>query len=74
MADWSGHTESEVKSALKERHLSYYVTFPDGTSNRVVKSTAKLTTVEWEEFMEKIRADFSTVGMVLPLPNEPPEQ
>lgn len=64
--------DEAVKEDLKElfglRHAA--VTRPDGTVVRPLKSTADYTTIEMEDFMEKLRSHFAPFGYSLPFPNE----
>jgi hypothetical protein len=67
IADHTGDSMEDVKSALKIMFLSY--TTKSGL--RAVKETSRLNTKQLEEFNEKCRiwaAEF--LGMYIPLPNE----
>ncbi len=43
---------------------------PGGEIRTIVRSSTELSTSEWEDFMEKIRAWAASVGLQIPLPNE----
>lgn len=46
------------------------VVSPDGTTKNVLKSSTKLTTMEFEDYLTKIRAWAAEQGVIIPLPNE----
>lgn len=50
--------------------LTNIVHTPDGLARNVLKSSTALTTIEWEMWMEKIRAWAAPFDVVIPLPNE----
>lgn len=64
--------EDDVKDDLKKLFglRTDEITRPDGTVERGLKSTRDYTTIEIEEFMEKLRAHFAPYGYMLPYPNE----
>lgn len=67
IADHTGDSMEDVKSALKIMFLGYM----SKSGLRAVKDTSRLNTKELEEFNEKCRiwaAEF--LGMYIPLPNE----
>lgn len=67
----SDSTPSAVKEFFKKMFGVYEtVHLPDGTVERVPKSTADYSTVECEEAMEKARAWAADWGCMLPFPNE----
>jgi hypothetical protein len=43
---------------------------PGGEIRTIVRSSTELSTSEWEDYMEKIRAWSASVGLQIPLPNE----
>lgn len=50
--------------------LKDVVVDPAGARRSILKSTTKLTTAEWEAYMEKIRAWAAQFDCQIPLPNE----
>lgn len=46
------------------------VVLPDGEVKNVLRSTASLTTAEFEDYMEQIRAWAAQFNMIIPQPNE----
>ena len=63
--------EDDVKLLLKQQFgVRVRVAQPDGSEAYNLKSTADYTTVEMEDFMEKIRAHYAPFGYALPYPNE----
>jgi hypothetical protein len=71
-------TPEDVHCFLKEHvaGMMKVILLPDGGRRVIVESSAKLTTVEWENYMEKVRAWAAQWDLVIPEPNEhiePPE-
>lgn len=64
--------ETEVHEYLKEHigGLKHVMTTPDGIRKSVVTSSTKLTTQEFEDYMEKVRAWAAEFDLIIPLPNE----
>lgn len=61
----------QVKEFFKEMFgVREVITAPDGTAHYIMKSTAKYSTVECEQCMEKARAWAAHYGQSLPFPNE----
>ncbi len=64
ISDWNGHTSEEnhdiLKSMFLKRRIGKYV---------VVGSTAKLTTVEFGEYIDKIIQWAGQEGVEIPLPD-----
>ena len=62
----------DVHSFLKQEvgKLNQVVVLPDGEVKTVTGSSAKLTTMEFEVYLTKIRAWASEWGIMLPMPNE----
>lgn len=50
------------------------VTSPDGEVIWRVDTSTRLTTMEWEDWMTKIRAWAAAFGVEMPLPNEPRQE
>lgn len=71
---FGGWSKDEIKEFLKERFVSVSKTIKVGgriIDTRVVRSSASLTTVEWEKWMSDIRNWASTeLAVYLPEPNE----
>jgi hypothetical protein len=67
-------TKEEIHEYLKEHvggpMFARVLIDPDGERRPVVRSSTTLTTVEWEDFMEKIRAWAAERGLILPMPKE----
>ena len=71
--DNGNYVDSEdVHEFLKLRvgKLAQVIVLPDGEVQKGLGSTAKLTTGEFELYMEKIRAWAAEYGCPIPLPNE----
>lgn len=62
----------QVHEFLKEHvgALKDVVSDPHGVIHSVVRSSTKLTTAEWEDYMERVRAWAADFGLIIPLPNE----
>jgi hypothetical protein len=65
-ADFLGYTIDEAHEAFKWQFLRVY----SDKKLPSVKSTADLSTVEFEAYLTKIREELSTMGCFIPLPNE----
>lgn len=65
-------TPEDVHCFLKEHvaGMMKVILLPDGGRRAIVESSTKLTTVQWEEYMDKIRAWAAQWGVVIPLPSE----
>lgn len=63
-------TPEDVHAFLKEHvgGMVKVIVLPDGTRKSFVESSAKLTTVKWEEYVEKIRAWAAQWGVDIPEP------
>jgi len=71
----SGYTKDEVHDLLKSMFLKNikHIKLPNGKVKEVItiKSTAELTTVEFEEFLTEVRTWASLeIDCYIPLPNE----
>lgn len=66
------YDEHDVHEFLKLRvgKLAQNMLMPDGEVVKSLGSTAKLTTQEFEVYMEKIRAWAAEYGLAIPLPRE----
>lgn len=65
-ADFLGYTVNETHEAFKWQFLRVY----SDKKMPSVKSTADLTTVEFEAYLTKIREELATMGCFCPLPKE----
>ena len=67
ISEWSGFTPEETHLALKEHFLSEF----DRAHGLIrMKSTADLSTVDFERYMSNIRMWAADQGQFIPLPNE----
>lgn len=66
------YDDNDVHEFLKLRvgKLAQNMLMPDGEVVKSLGSTAKLTTQEFEVYMERIRAWAAEYGLAVPLPNE----
>lgn len=64
----------DVHCYLKEHvgGMMKVIILPDGSRRAIVESSTKLTTVQWEDYMEKVRAWAAGWGVVIALPSESP--
>lgn len=64
--------EQETHEYLKDEvgKLSRIAVLPDGEVVKIKGSTKRLTTMEFENYLEKVRAWAASMGIILPLPNE----
>jgi hypothetical protein len=62
----------EVHDFLKEHvgNLRQIIVTPDGEVLKILGSTTKLSTQEFEVYMEKVRAWAAGFGLIIPLPHE----
>lgn len=62
----------EVHEFLKQEvmKLRTEITTPEGEIKYITGSTAKLSTLEWEMAIEKVRVWAANVDLILPFPNE----
>ena len=67
ISEWSGFTPEETHLALKEHFLSE---FDRAHGLMRMKSTADLSTVDFEKYMSNIRMWAADQGQFIPLPNE----
>lgn len=68
LCDWSGYSPEEMHDALKEKFLGKC---DERTKLWKMKSTAELTTVEFEDYVSEIRKWASEEhGLFIALPNE----
>lgn len=67
ISEWSGFTPEETHLALKEHFLSEF----DRAHGLIrMKSTADLSTLDFEKYMSNIRMWAADQGQFIPLPNE----
>lgn len=64
--------EEDVHDFLKANvgGLKRVIADPAGVRHTVARSTTSLTTIEFEEYLEKVRAWAAAFDVVLPFPNE----
>lgn len=64
--------DEDVHEFLKLRvgKLSRTIVTPDGEVHKSLGSTTKLSTMEFEVYLERVRAWSAEFGCVIPLPNE----
>ncbi len=67
LCEWSGYTEYEMHDAIKQKFL---FEFDNVHALPRIRSTADLTTTEFEMLMTNIREWASFQGVFIPLPNE----
>ena len=65
LSDWSGHTREELHEAFRQMFLGY-----EENGIKYAKSTADLTTVEMERYLEDIRTWAALHEIYVPLPGE----
>ena len=72
ISDQTGFTKDEIHSIFKSRFLrTEKVNECSGAIYEFVRSTAELTTVEYEEYLDQVRQFASQeFGLVIPMPNE----
>lgn len=71
IAESTGHTTEEVHDVLKAMFLPRKFVQLGAHEIETVKSTAELDTIEFETYLERIRAWASTeLGIIIPNPNE----
>lgn len=65
-------TPEDVHCFLKEHvaGMMKVIILPDGNRRAIVESSTKLTTVEFENYMDKVRAWAAQWGVMIPLPSE----
>lgn len=70
-------TPEDIHSFLKEHvaGMMKVMILPDGSRRAIVESSTKLSTTEWESYIDKIRAWAAPFGVAVPFPHdneEPP--
>lgn len=71
IADWSGHDENEVHDAMKGMFLPMReVTLLDGNKVMTLGSTRTLDSVEFGEFVTRVKVWAQGQGIVIPEPEE----
>lgn len=66
-------SHDDIHGGLRDSYAknSYTIVLPDGQPFRVPPSTARLSTLDFEGYLEEIRANFAgQYGWQLPIPNE----
>lgn len=64
------YTKDEIHEYLKARFLPKRFLVLKGKPEQTSGSTSRLTTLEFETYLERVRAWAAEMGWVLPLPNE----
>lgn len=67
LSDFTGYSADEMHEALKSKFLGFY---DKKTGLRIVSSSAKLSTADFEKYLTQIRTWASENGVFIPLPNE----
>ena len=67
LCEWSGYSSDEMHDALRDKFLCEY---SENLGLLKIKSTAALSTVEFEKYLSDIRQWASEQGVFIPLPNE----
>jgi len=64
--------DEEVHLFLKREvgKLTKIITDKQGNKSTILQSTARLSTIEFEQYLERIRAWAAGLGVVIPLPRE----
>lgn len=71
LVDETGYTKEECHQLMGRMFLRYDKELPNGTVESFVRSTTTLSTMEMEEYLERIRVFALTeLGTYIPLPNE----
>jgi hypothetical protein len=71
LADETGYSKEEAHQVFGRMFLRYDKQMSDGTTEAFVRSTTSLNTLEFEEYLEKIRIfALSELGTYIPLPSE----
>ena len=71
ISDHTGHTVDELHDILKYKFLGAEEKTIAGETVKILKSTTKLNTLQFEEYLGRIREWASTkLNVVIPLPNE----
>jgi len=71
LSEETGFTKEEAHQLMQRMFLRYDKQMPDGTTEAFVRSTTSLNTLEFEEYLEKIRIfALSELATYIPLPNE----
>ena len=61
----------DVKEEMQKKYLLVEDFIEDGNIRYIVRSTAGLNTMEWEQFLEKVRRDAMLEhDIYLPMPDE----
>ena len=67
----TGHTSEEIHEVFKAQFLPRKFVTVGFTEVQLPKSTTELSTIEFEQYLEQIRAWCSTeLGISIPIPNE----
>ena len=70
-AEKTGREMLDVKEEMQKKYLLVEDFIEDGNIRYIVRSTAGLNTMEWEQFLEKVRRDAMLEhDIYLPMPDE----
>lgn len=70
IADHTGYTENEIHSIMKKKFLPKKFKLWKGQEIEVENSTTGLSKVEFGEYVDRIRAEVASMGVVIPNPEE----
>jgi hypothetical protein len=72
LSEFTGFTPDEMHYDLKSRFLKYYKVIPStGEERLLIRSTSKLSTEEFEKYVEEIRRwAITELDVYIPSPNE----
>lgn len=71
IADFTGENEDDIHEILKKKFLGESTIMIGGIEEIIGRSTTKLSTVEFEEYLTKVRAWANEkLEVFIPLPNE----
>ena len=70
LSDETGHSTEEIHDFMKSMFLPRFFITIGGKEQEVRKSTTELSTVEFEEYLMRIRVFAGEMNCSIPLPNE----
>lgn len=70
LADHTGYSPDELHEMFKQRFLGFHHKEIMGETVLIAKSTTKLSTHEFAEYMNKIEAVAAQMGVQLPIPDD----
>lgn len=69
ISDWSGHDVDDLHEIFKKKFLPPKFVDWNGTDVEIPSSSAKLSTKEFTDYIERIRAEVAESGVIIPDPN-----